>query len=244
MIISIHSISNRFGIDRKKIRDWIKNENNLNNINNKDKRYLTYKSNGIIKDFSDEEEEKMFVWIKGKRDNKLSVSTKSILTYVCSLKNDFSNKKIDAKIRRVYRFIKRYVLVIRSISHIGQLIPEDKYIKKMKFIEEDFQKRKELEIDIDEDYRLINMDETGLFLEMGFNTTIDFKGNKNIEIKTNGREHYRIIMMLIAAGDGTKLALLFIVKGEPGKKIESKLKKLEYFRNNKMFIYCKNKCLV
>ena len=88
------------------------------------------------------------------------------------------------------------------------------------------------------------MDETGLFLEMGFNTTIDFKGNKNIEIKTNGREHYRIIMMLIAAGDGTKLALLFIVKGEPGKKIESKLKKLEYFRNNKMFIYCKNKCLV
>ena len=94
----------------------------------------------------------------------------------------------------------------------------------MKFIEEAIQKRKEFEIDIDEDYRLINMDETGLFLEMGFNTTIDFKGNKNIEIKTNGREHYRIIMMLIAAGDGTKLALLFIVKGEPGKKIESKLK--------------------
>ena len=62
----------------------------------------------------------------------------------------------------------------------------------MKFIEEDFQKRKELEIDIDEDYRLINMDEKGLFLEMGFNTTIDFKGNKNIEIEINGRKHYRI----------------------------------------------------
>ena len=30
------------------------------------------------------------------------------------------------------------------------------------------------------------MDETGHFLEMGFNTTIDFKGNKNIEIETNG----------------------------------------------------------
>ena len=57
----------------------------------------------------------------------------------------------------------------------------------MKFIEEIIQKRKELDIDFDEDYRLINMDETGLFLEMGFNTTLDFKGNKNIEIEANGR---------------------------------------------------------
>jgi hypothetical protein len=30
--------------------------------------------------------------------------------------------------------------------------------------------------------------------------------------------------MLISAGDGTKLVPLVIVKGEPGKKIESKLK--------------------
>ena len=53
--------------------------------------------------------------MKGKRDNKLSVSTKSILTYVCSLKNDFSNKKIDAQIIWVYLFIKRYGLTIRRI---------------------------------------------------------------------------------------------------------------------------------
>ena len=75
----------------------------------------------------------------------------------------------------VYLFIKRFGLSIQQISHIGQIIPEDKNIKKMKFIEEIIQKRKELDIDFDEDYRLINMNETGLFLEMGFNTTIDFK---------------------------------------------------------------------
>ena len=110
MNISIHSISNRFGLYRKIIRDWIKNGNNLNNIYNKDKRYLTYKSCGIIKVFSDEEEEKIFVWIKEKRDNKLPVSTKRILAYSCSLKSVFSNKKIDAQINLVYRFIKRYAL--------------------------------------------------------------------------------------------------------------------------------------
>ena len=84
------------------------------------------------------------------------------------------------------------------------------------------------------------MDETGLFLEMGFNTTIDFKGNKNIEIETNGREHYRITIMLSAAGDGTKLPPLVIVKGEPGKTVETKLRKLDYVRENKMFIFCQN----
>lgn len=36
------------------------------------------------------------------------------------------------------------------------------------------------------------MDETGIFLEMSFNTTIDFKGNKHIDID---REHYRLTVM-------------------------------------------------
>lgn len=54
----------------------------------------------------------------------------------------------------------------------------------------------------DEDYRIVNMDDTGIFLEMGFNTTIDFKGNKNIEIDSYGREQYRITVILAIAGDG------------------------------------------
>ena len=110
MNISIHSISNRLGLDRKIIRDWIKNGNNLNNIYNRDKKYRIYKSSDIIKDLSDEEEEKIFVWIKDERDNKLQICTKSILVYACFLKIAFSNKKTDAQIRWVYRFIKRYAL--------------------------------------------------------------------------------------------------------------------------------------
>ena len=106
MNISIHSISNRLGIDRKLIRDWIKNENILKNINNKDKRYRSCKNSGIIKEFSDEEEEKIYLWIQEKRDNKLAVSTKSIIAYACSLKTNFANKTTGAKLKWVYRFIK------------------------------------------------------------------------------------------------------------------------------------------
>ena len=38
------------------------------------------------------------------------------------------------------------------------------------------------------------MDETGIFLEMGFSTTIDFKRNKDIEINSYGRDQYRILL--------------------------------------------------
>ena len=52
--------------------------------------------------------------------------------------------------------------------------------------------------------------------------------------------HYRIIIMLSAAGDGAKLPPLVIVKAEPGKTVESKLRKLDFVRENKMFIFCQN----
>ena len=54
-------------------------------------------------------------------------------------------------------------------------------------------KSKLMSIIDDEDYRIVNMDETGIFLEMGFSTTIDFKRNKDIEIDSYGRDQYRII---------------------------------------------------
>ena len=71
---------------------------------------------------------------------------------------------------------------------------------------------------------------------MGFNTTIDFKDNKHINIDTNGREHYRITALLSGAGDGTKLPPLIIVRGEKGKTVEQNLRNLPYAKNKNMLI--------
>ena len=109
--------------------------------------------------------------------------------------------------------------------HKGQTIPETKEIIKNKYIKQIINKRKEIGILEDEDYRVLNMDETPCYLEMGFDTTIDFKGKKEIEIEIFGREHYRITVILTIAGDGTKLPPLIIVKGEEGNIIENKLRK-------------------
>lgn len=57
---------------------------------------------------------------------------------------------------------------IRRITHKAQTIPENKEIIKDRFIEAIINKRKELDILEDEDYRVLNMDETPCYLEMGF----------------------------------------------------------------------------
>ena len=121
---------------------------------------------------------------------------------------------------------------------MGQRIPEDKNIIANKFRENVINKRRELNIEEDEDYRVINMDETTIFLEISFNTKIDFKGNKHINTDTNGREHYRITALLSGAGDDTKLTPLIIVKGEKGKTVEQNLRNLPYAKNKNMLIYC------
>ena len=145
---------------------------------------------------------------------------------------------MNTKLQWTYRFLKRYGFSIRRISHKGQSLTESKDFIKKKFIEDIISKRKELGILPDEDYRILNMDETPCNLEMGFDNTIDFIGKKSIEIETFGREQYRITIILTIEGDGTKLPPFVILKGKPGKIIENHVKNLEYVVNKKIFICC------
>ena len=131
------------------------------------------------------------------------------------------------------------VFSIRRISNTGQALPENRETIKQIFIENLIKKRKELNILDDEDFLIINLDETPCYLSMGFETTIDFKGKSNIEIETTGKENYRITSILAVAGDGEKLPPLIILKGESGKSIETKYKKIDFVKNGEVLIYPK-----
>ena len=236
--LSIHLLSNKLNIDRKVIRDWINKEADLLNVKNNKNKYRCNKKSGIIRNFSDEEENFISEWIASNRAKKIPVSTKSLISYAGSINQDFSNKPINIKLRWAYRYLKRKGFSIRRVSHIGQFIPQGKDTIKNKFVHDLILKRKEINIAPDEDFKVINMDETPCYLEMGFDTTIDFVANKNVEIETTGRSHYRVTVILSIVGDGTKLPPLIILKGEPGKYIETTLKKLDYVKNKNMFILC------
>ena len=105
--ISIHFILNKLGIDRKLILDWVNKEATLSEIHNKDSRYRINKSSGIVKIFTDHEEDMILEWLSERRRNNLSVSTKSLISYVSSLKVNFANNNLTAKLKWAYRFIKK-----------------------------------------------------------------------------------------------------------------------------------------
>lgn len=83
-----------------------------------------------------------------------------------------------------------------------------------------------MNIPYDEDYTIINMDETPCYLEMGFDTTLEFTGKKNVDILSSGLNRYRVSVILAVVGSGFKLPPLKILKGEPGKTIEKELRGL------------------
>ena len=59
-----------------------------------------------------------------------------------------------------------------------------------------------MDITYDDNNTTINIDKTPCQLEMGFNTTLDFKGKKCIDIITMGREHYRTSIILSVISNG------------------------------------------
>ena len=84
------------------------------------------------------------------------------------------------------------------------------------------------------------MDETPCFLDMYYETTINFIGNKNVDIQTTGKEKYRISIILAITGDGYKLPIFVTVKGEEGKTIEKQLQDLYYVKNHEMYVHCQS----
>ena len=120
---SIHSISNRLGIERKTLREYEKNISALSDIRNNTKRYRIGKTTGIIKNFSDSEEEDIIKWLTERRNRSLPVSTKSLISYASSINNVFVNKNLSTKIKWAYILIKQNGFAIRRISYIGQKIP-------------------------------------------------------------------------------------------------------------------------
>ena len=71
--------------------------------------------------------------------------------------------------------------------------------------------------------RLINVDETPLYMEMPSQKTIELKGTKDIEVTTFGGEKERISLILVIAGNGGKLPPILIFKAKKGGNLEKTL---------------------
>ena len=92
-------------------------------------------------------------------------------------------------------------------------------------------------MNFNDNWLLVNMDETPVYLDMISDITIDFVGAENVSFETTRRDKYRLTVLLSICANGWKLPLLVLFKGEIGKTIEKKLRKLEFCQKGQIFVY-------
>ena len=108
---------------------------------------------------------------------------------------------------RIERFLKSQFYVSRKATHIGQSIPNDANNLCFKFLKEIIDKRKFNNYALSD---IINLDETPIFLDSPSLLTLTKKGDKNVTLKTYGKENIRITCLLTIKGDGSKLMHLYL----------------------------------
>jgi hypothetical protein len=117
----------------------------------------------------------------------------------------------------VFKFKQRHNIVRRKAG--SKILRKNDCDKEtiIKFVENVNKK-----IDKNDYFSVINIDETGLYYDPTINFTLDLKGTRRVEIKTNGREKERITMVIgIDLMDNIKIKPLIIFKGTPERCIKS-----------------------
>ena len=238
-ITSIHATSNKYGIDRASIRDWIKMKTILEKENNKN---IKFRIKGAgRKPYTFECEPQILQWIIYNRKLGISLTVRAIIGYLIFLNPDIGeNKTYDALKHWCTRFLKRHSLVFRKAGHIGQPLPKKVNDVVNIFLRDIIRARENMNITDDKLNLIINIDETPIYFEMPEQTTIELKGTKNVKISTFGNDKNRVSVILAIAGNGEKLAPMMIFKGQPGKTNEKKLQDIEEVKKNK-FLFVANR---
>jgi len=234
---SIHKLSEKIGVSRSMISDWNKNYEKI--IAQIDLNKKNIKGQGKKSIFIEKENE-LIIYIEELRKAKIAVNTDIIIAKMISLEPLLKEKSRWALFKMCYRILKKYGLSIRKATHLGQTLPKNSIAYFYDFFYTVIKKRKECNIldNINDYNRLINVDETPIFLEMYSNKTIDVKGAKNVIVNTYGNEKKHVTCILAIAGGGKKLIPTLIFKGEPDKNIEQRYQQLDVVKNKKIKIYC------
>ena len=112
-----------------------------------------------------------------------------------------------------YKFLKRTGFSIRKPTNVGQALKENTFELFDRFIFNVIKFRKDMQI-IEDLNRIGNADETPIWFDMTYNTSISKIGEKSVKVFwTFCRERLRVSLILSILADGEKLPPLIIFKG-------------------------------
>ncbi|POM80052.1 LOW QUALITY PROTEIN: Hypothetical protein PHPALM_2159 [Phytophthora palmivora] len=154
-------------------------------------------------------------WIKDERRDERPVALDDIVARCMAMLPGFMDAKTSAS-RKSWcsRFMKRYGLTIRRISHSGRnKHPELLALQEAALLIDHFL---DTSSGAPPPYVLYNMAQTAVYGDVGATTTVDFVGVTRVPANGAGKGSYRCTAALLACADGRMLPPHFGFAGEPG----------------------------
>ena len=130
-------------------------------------------------------EDLLVEYIRNKRSDKLRVTREMLELEAIRLHRADGKEELKASEGWMYRFMQRNKMGLRRKTTVSQRLPRDLVPKITSYIMTVWQKRWNYNYDLP---FIGAMDETALWLDMPAATTLDFRGERSIPIKTSGHE--------------------------------------------------------
>jgi transposase-like protein len=208
---SKRSTANKFEIEPKQLRDWLKHKEQLMKV----APYTQKLVPGARPKYPQLETELM-EWFKESRSQLKTVSRYMIQAKARTLAKkpvyetvypDIKEAKLSQK--WVDGFMSRHNLVNRRKTTVAQRLPENYVEQQSDFLSYVLFRRKEHQYPLS---LIANMDETPLAFNLPSNTTVEQRGTKTISTLSTGHERANFTVVLACMADGTKLPPVIIFK--------------------------------
>jgi len=210
-----------FKIQRAQIRKWTKAEENLRAAMLRNPSARSLNRGRSVQD--QQVEEGMYSWFLDLSSKEIQVKTKMFVQRALQDHPTFHGGDTKKLKNWVYKFLNRYNMSIRRITHKGQKLRT--HLLEVRddtaaSIRSRFAEGGSLQ---GLDYRyFVNMDETAVYFESKSNTTVSKRGVKTVPARDSGSNSKRCTVCVAVAADGTKLPLFYVFKGAPNALIEKK----------------------
>ena len=208
---SCNGAARKFKIDRKRVREWVNQEDKVSKM--KGKQFRVEGGGRKLRD--NELEDEVLNGIHRRRENMLRVSGKLIMFKAKAIyyekcgDDETLEESFVASNGWLVKFRKRNHLSLRRRTTIAQKDPSHLVSKLVGYV---MHVRR---LSINCNYvsgSVIAMDETAVWFDMVGNTTINSTGAKEVALKS-GNEKVRVSVCLTAKADGTKMNPFIAFKG-------------------------------
>eukprot|EP01022_Parablepharisma_sp_SALTPOND_P007645 TRINITY_DN1319_c0_g2_i2.p1 TRINITY_DN1319_c0_g2~~TRINITY_DN1319_c0_g2_i2.p1 ORF type:complete len:565 (-),score=57.28 TRINITY_DN1319_c0_g2_i2:444-2138(-) len=226
-----------FGCHPKSVRDWRKKESELRASTKRHETRSLSKGRKVSSSYADIEA-KLYDWIVEKRSKGKSVTIPVLIAKIRRMKPALKEKSDNSLRCFLKRFMKRYFLVYRKPTHVGQSLPDD-YLDRIAKFKAAFLELKNTHHVAEN--RIINMDEVAIYYEHTAARVISIKGSKTVTLTHSKAGQARITLVLAVAFDGKKFPPLLIFRGEFGKTLQKKLQNIPIVHQRKVYAICDEK---